>query len=142
MSGYLLVRSNGNLFGLPLDDVIEVVDGAISFLVPGVIRSVRGAARIRGKTMTVVHLAALLTGEPVPDDPSPTVVVARCANCRIALEVDDADEVVRGDILPVPPGGRYPWATGIAERDDALVPVVDLKSLGERLAPNVAEGSP
>ncbi len=142
MSGYLLVRSNGNLFGLPLEGVVEVVDGARPFSVPGVVAGVRGATRIRDKTMAVVHLAALLTGEPMPDEPSPTVVVARCASRRIALEVDDADEVVRGGILPVPPGGRYPWAVGIAERNDALVPVVDFQSLGERLALNVAEGSP
>lgn len=142
MSGYLLVRSNGNLYGLPLADVVEVVDGAISFSVPGMVPGVRGAARIRDKTMTVVHLAALLTGEPLPNDPSPTVVVTRCASRRIALEVDDADEVVREDILPVPPGGRYPWAAGIGERDDALVPVVDLQALGERLALKAEEGSP
>ncbi len=51
----------------------------------------------------------------------------------VAFEVDDADEVVREPALPVPPGQSLPWATGVAQREGGLVPILDLDALGDRI---------
>jgi len=51
----------------------------------------------------------------------------------VALEVDDADAVVREHPLPVPRGHTLPWAAGVAEQDDGLVPILDLDALGDRI---------
>ncbi|MGH7607991.1 MAG: hypothetical protein ACREME_11695, partial [Gemmatimonadales bacterium] len=53
---------------------------------------------------------------------------------QVALEVDDAEAVVREDALPVPHGQSLPWAAGVAEQNGTLVPILDLDALGERIA--------
>jgi hypothetical protein len=83
--------------------------------------------------------STLLRGQPLPDATSHTVVVARCCGQRVAFEVDDADEVVRGAALSLPTGRRFPWASGVAEYEEALVPIVDLTLVGERLT--ISEGT-
>ncbi len=134
VSGYLLVRTDGTRYGLPIDGVVEVVDGATPVPVPAAQRSVRGAANLRGRMVPVVHLGALLAGSDPPQQYSNTVVLVRCLDKPVAFEVDDADEVVREEPTPMPPGRRLPWASGIANQDDALVPILDLDALGERLS--------
>ena len=51
----------------------------------------------------------------------------------VALEVDDADEVVREAVLPAPPGESLPWASGVARREGTLVPILDWNVLEERI---------
>lgn len=134
MNGYLLVRSNAAKYGLPIDRVVEVVDGAVPVPVPAAQRAVRGVTNLRGRMVPVVHLAALLSDTHPPGGYSNTVVLARCLDRPVAFEVDDADEVVREAPLPVPPGRKLPWAQGIAHDEEALVPILDLDALGERLS--------
>jgi hypothetical protein len=52
---------------------------------------------------------------------------------QVAFEVDDADDVVREAALPVPRGESLPWAAGVARRKGALVPILDLDALGDRI---------
>jgi chemotaxis signal transduction protein len=141
MNGYLLVRSSAHAFGLPLGAVVAVVDGAQTVPVPGASPCVRGITDHRGRMVTVVHLGALLLGTTLPIGPSGTVVFARCQDKPVAFEVDDADEVVRDPGLPAPAGRRLPWASGVAERDALLVPIVDLDVVGERLSSHLDAGS-
>src|SRR5438132_249293 len=52
---------------------------------------------------------------------------------HVAFEVDDADDVVREAPLPVPRGESLPWASGVARRRGALVPILDLDALGDHI---------
>jgi len=52
---------------------------------------------------------------------------------QVAFEVDDVDAVVREQPLPVPRGQVLPWASGVAEQEDRLVPILDLDALGDRI---------
>jgi len=60
-------------------------------------------------------------------------VLVELAGRYLALEVDDADEVIRGASLPLPDGESLPWAIGVAARTSGLVPILDLDALGERI---------
>ncbi|MGH7909138.1 MAG: hypothetical protein ACRENW_04720, partial [Thermodesulfobacteriota bacterium] len=58
----------------------------------------------------------------------------------VAFEVDDADDVVREEPLPVPRGESLPWASGVGRGRGGvgggaggLVPILDLDALGERI---------
>jgi hypothetical protein len=35
--------------------------------------------------------------------------------------------------MPVPRGQSLPWAVGVAEQDGALVPILDMEALGDRI---------
>jgi chemotaxis signal transduction protein len=141
MNGYLLVRSGGAPYGLPIDAVIEVADGATVVKLPSTGKGVRGVTQIRRRTMPVVSLHAVLRNEAPSAEFSGTVVLVETGAAVVAVEVDDAEEVVRDSGHPVPPGRNMPWALGIAEGRKELVPIVDLRVVKNRLDPADHGGS-
>jgi hypothetical protein len=60
-------------------------------------------------------------------------VVVNLSGRRVCLEVEDAEVLVRGTALPVPPGETLPWAVGVARHAEGLVPLLDLPALSSRL---------
>ncbi|UCD23882.1 MAG: chemotaxis protein CheW [Gemmatimonadota bacterium] len=135
MDGYLLVRVEGREYGIRIDQVVEVADGFELYDAPSSHTAVRGVTPMRDRLVPLVHLAALLAnGTPAPEH-CMTVVLARARGTLIALEVDDAEEVVSDPLQPVPEAWRLPWAAGVAERGDTMIPVIDIESLVERLTP-------
>ena len=133
--GYLLVRAEGRPYGLPLSRVLEVGDTTEVLDVPRSTPALRGLLPARGRLAPLLHLGALLGGRMAPPTRGGShVLVTLGAGGIAALEIDDADEVVRGEPLPVPPGQDLPWAAGVARHGAALVPVLDLGALEERIA--------
>ena len=61
------------------------------------------------------------------------MVLVELRGRQVAFEVDDADAVVREQAMPVPRGQSLPWASGVATQDGALVPILDLEALGDRI---------
>ena len=138
MKGYLLVRSAGKPYGLPVSRVLEVGDATEVLSIPSKVRSVRGLTPLRGRLVPLVHLAAFLSGGDVPlatGNAVRTVVLVELGTGgkQVAFEVDDVDAVVREQPLPVPRGQALPWASGVAEQPDGLVPILDLDALGDRI---------
>ncbi|MGH7568979.1 MAG: chemotaxis protein CheW [Gemmatimonadales bacterium] len=139
--GYLLVRAEGRPYGLPVHCVLEVGDlsreagGRHAVLdVPRSLRALRGLTPLRGRLVPLIHLGALLGDRVPPPEPGGAVVLVELGRRLVALEVDDADEVVREAPLPVPRGQDLPWASGVArQRAGTLVPILDLHALGERI---------
>lgn len=141
MKGYLLVRSEGKAYGLPVASVLEVGDATEVLAIPRKLPAVRGLTPLRGRLVPLIHLGALLTGRAAPFPAaltgSRTVVLVQLGggsrNRQVAFEVDDADAVVREQPLPVPRGQSLPWAAGVAEQESGLVPILDLDALGDRI---------
>ena len=137
MKGYLLVRSEGKSYGLPVARVLEVGDATEVLSVPRKLPAVRGLTPLRGRLVPLIHLGSFLTGNQAPATTPAvrTVVLVELGASRrqVAFEVDDADAVVREQPLPVPRGQMLPWAAGVAEQEGALVPILDLDALGDRI---------
>lgn len=142
--GYLLVRAEGRSYGLPVASVVEVGDLGEVLDVPRALPAVRGLTPLRGRLVPLIHLAALLAGRVPPPERGRSAVLVRLRGRYVAFEVDDADEVVREDALPVPRGHTLPWAAGVAQRPaghgadgaeeaESLVPILDLEALGDRI---------
>jgi len=134
--GYLLVRADGKSYGLPVARVHEVGDLGQVMDVPRAVAAVRGLTPLRGRLVPLVHLGALLGDRAPPAERGRAAVLVELRGRFVALEVDDADEVVREDPLPVPRGQSLPWAGGVARHRGAggLVPILDLDLLGDRIA--------
>jgi chemotaxis signal transduction protein len=139
VKGYLLVRAEGRAYGLPVGRVLEVADAGRVLDVPRSLPAVRGLTQLRGRLVPLIHLGAFLGGRAAPTEVGRTVVLVelRGGGARegrqVAFEVDDADAVVREEAMPVPRGQSLPWAVGVAEQDGALVPILDLEALGDRI---------
>jgi chemotaxis signal transduction protein len=133
--GYLLVRSEGRAYGLPLARVLEVGELGEVLDVPRVLPAMRGLTPFRGRLVPLVHLGALLANGSPPDERGATAVLVDLGGKTrlVAFEVDDADEVVREAALPVPPGESFPWADGVARREGALVPILDMALVEDRI---------
>ncbi|HET8712230.1 MAG TPA: chemotaxis protein CheW [Gemmatimonadales bacterium] len=138
MKGYLLVRAGGKTYGLPVARVLEVGDTTEVLSIPKKVPAVRGLTPLRGRLVPLVHLGAFLAGAEAPAEPGHavrTVVLVQlgASGKQVAFEVDDADAVVREQPLPVPRGQTLPWAAGVAEQEEGLVPILDLDALGDRI---------
>jgi chemotaxis signal transduction protein len=131
-AGYLLVRAGRRLVGLPLDQVVEVLDPGTAFPVPSLEPAVRGVTVVRGRILPLVHLGALLDGAACPAARSELGVLVELAGRRVCLEVEDAESVLYDPGLPVPAGAALPWAAAVARTGGGLVPLLDLAALGAR----------
>jgi chemotaxis signal transduction protein len=133
--GYLLVHVEGARYGLPLGPVLQVDHLGEVLEVPSVVPAMRGLTPLGGRLVPLIHLGALLGNRsPPPERGLATVLVDLGGGERlVALEVDDADEVVREPVLPAPPGESLPWASGVARREGRLVPILDWGVLEERI---------
>jgi chemotaxis signal transduction protein len=129
-----MVRASGDAYGLPLTHVLEVSDLGDVLEVPRTHPAVRGLTPQRGRLVPLVHLGALLAGRAAPLELGKTAVLMRLGARHIAFEVDDADEVVREQALPVPRTEDLPWASGVARQHGGLVPILDLAALEDRIA--------
>lgn len=133
MSGYLVVRSGTGRYGVPLADVVEVLDVGDVVLVPGTHPAVRGVSAVHGRLMPRVHLQALVQGGARPQPAAPTIVVARGAGLAVAFEVDEVDLAAEGEVLPLPSEWNGPSAIGVARHQGDLVPLLDVSALVARL---------
>ena len=131
-AGHLLVRAGGRVVGLPLSQVVEVLDPGTAFPVPSVEPAVRGVSVIRGRILPLVHLGALLEGRACPPEPAEIGVLVEIAGRRLCLEVDEAETVLYDRGLPIQAGSALPWAAGVARTDHGLIPLLDLVALGAR----------
>lgn len=131
--GFLLVRAEQRRYGLPLDHVVEVADLSEVLDAPRAEPALRGLTPLRGRLVPVVHLGAFLGRRTPPPERGRAVVLVELGGRSLAFEVDDVDEVIREAALPLPDGESLPWATGVALRQDGLVPILDLDALGDRI---------
>jgi len=132
-AGNLLVRAGDRLIGLPLAQVVEVLDPGTAFPVPATEPAIRGVAVVRGRILPLVHLGALLEGTRCPEARCELGVLIELAGRRLCLEVEAAETVLYEPGLPVTPGAGLPWAAAVARTEHGLIPLLDLTALGTRI---------
>jgi chemotaxis signal transduction protein len=132
--GWLLVRAGGRRVGLALDQVIEVLELGPVYPVPSTEPAVRGVTSSRGRIVPLVHLASLLDGRARAESGGGTAVMVQLGGRRVCLEVDDAEEVLRGPGLPIPQDVSLPFAVAVARQADGIVPLLDLTAVGARIS--------
>lgn len=127
----LLFRIGPELFAAELRAVEEAVDLADLPWVPPAAGLGRGICTLRGALVPLFSPAATLGVEP---SGGTTALVVRDEAGRIALEVDDVEDVLDlrdGELRPVPLGDVRDAALlrGVVRRGSSLVAVVDLEML-------------
>jgi chemotaxis signal transduction protein len=95
---------------------------------------------MRDMSVPLVHLASLIGNDAVPDDREETAVLTRCLGSWAAFEVEDAEAVASGEPADVPDAWQLPWVHGVVRSEGALVPVIDIDVLGERLVAGDSKG--
>jgi chemotaxis signal transduction protein len=132
-AGLLVVRAGGERYAFDLAAVEEVVDLGEPGSVPGRLPSFRGVIRWRERHLSVLHLGALLGGTAAPASHGDTAVVLRLGGRPVALEVDAVEDVVEPGAAGTAAGAAVA-AAGVWQVGGALVTMLDLDALAERLA--------
>jgi len=89
----VVCQAGGQRFALALEDVREVCTDVPVVPMPGVAAPVEGVANVRGTVVTVVRAADLLGVTPTRSGPSPWLVVLRFREGRVALGVEDIEDL-------------------------------------------------
>jgi purine-binding chemotaxis protein CheW len=129
--GFLLVRLGSRRLGLPVDRVIAVESLGAVHPVPAAEPACRGVTTMRGRILPVLSLAALIGAAEA--DAGGTAILLQVGARNMVVEVDDAEAIIQGTPLPLPPGETLPWASGVVRLPEGLIPLVDLDAVGERL---------
>jgi chemotaxis signal transduction protein len=129
---FLLVTAGGLRVALAVGQLEAVTEGTGIVPVPVAEPAMTGVTTARGDTVPVISLARLL-GATSPSE-AEVFVLVRSGGVRLCLAVESAETLARGDVLPLPPDNAMPWARAILRDGDALVPLLDLEALAERLA--------
>lgn len=134
LAAWLEVEADGRRLGLPVAAVIEVGEPGAILPAPSLVMAVRGVTESRGRLVPLVHLGALLDERAAPAERGTATVLVRAAGRPVCFEVDDAFVVQRGEVLPTAGIPGLPYASALARLDGRSIPILDLNTLGERLA--------
>lgn len=134
LAAWLEVEADGRRIGLPVAAVIEVGEPGEVLPAPSLVAAVRGVTESRGRLVPLVHLGALLDQRAAPAARGTATVLVKAGGRPVCFEVDDAYVVQRGEVMPTAGIPGLPFAAALARMDGRSIPILDLNTLGERLA--------
>jgi purine-binding chemotaxis protein CheW len=134
VSRWLVVRAATRTIAIPVAVVEEVVELPNPLPVPGRTAAVRGVVPIRGRLLPLASLAAGIgMAEVATHSAGGPGVVLRVAGRRLVLAVDEVRDLVAAPLEALPHGWEGGWAGAALRESAALVPVLDLDWLLQRL---------
>lgn len=125
---YLVVRVHLRLFGLPVDEVREVVRMASLGSIPGADRSLEGLLDLRGEPVPVLSLRRVFGFEPLADDLDCRIVILRLEGRTHGLKADDVltvEAVDPADVEPPPDLSRSSYVAGVVKPGDEQILLLD-----------------
>ena len=134
-SAYVTLTLDGQLCGLPVLAVRDVLAGQRIARIPLAPPAVAGNLNLRGRIVTAIDLRRRLQLAPLPGGASPMAVVTEHGSELYALMVDQVHEVVTlqvASLEPNPPTLPPVWAAhsrGIHRVADRLLIVLDIAML-------------
>ena len=130
--GFLTLMVNGQLCGVPVLGVRDVISDSMVTRIPLSPPEIAGNINLRGRIVTAIDLRRRLSLPPAPPGSKPIAVVAEEAGGGYALLVDQALEVLTldlGDLEVPPPTLGAAWlefASGIFRLPEQLMVVLDI----------------
>ena len=128
----LLLQLGDAVYALDSRAVDEIVPTVPATRLPGAPQHVRGIVNLRGQLVTVIDLAHRLTGTPLRNQESSTIVV-RSGERVLGLSVDEVRDVQSIDAgaegLPSAELGTGALVKGMGRLGDEVVIVVDVDEI-------------
>jgi len=127
---FLTFRMGNELYGLPIEYVIEIIGVQQITRVPDMEEHVKGVINLRGQVIPVIDVRLRFGIEPRPYDDRTCIMVTHIRGLSIGLIVDSVDEV--RDIPPISivtapsvatsNSGRF--IEGISQQDHGVVVII------------------
>lgn len=124
----LVVRIGGECFALPLEAIDELVEAPRLRVVPGAPEGLLGLFTLGGVLLPLYSPIGVLGVAPASD---PAALVMRGGRSRIAIAVDDADDVIRvplSGVIDAPRTGHHDDVVpGVIWRNGELLTLLDAR---------------
>jgi len=137
----LVVRIGSERFAVPLDAVDELVESPHLRTVPGAPENLLGLFPLGEALLPLYSPAAILGAEPIGEQ---VALVMRGGRARVALAVDDADDVISVSLSQVrdaPRTGRHDDVVlGVIWSDGDLLTLLDARAVVASYAALSTEG--
>ena len=115
---YLLFLSDGLLFGVPAEEVVEIITNHTVTWLPLVPDYVRGIINLRGQIIPIVDIRRLLNH---PGQDSNCIIILRTDSGQVGILVDQVQKMVdveESSILPAPPQSSRELVCGMCSLED------------------------
>lgn len=137
----LLVRIGDERFAVPLESVDELVESPNLRHVPGAPPALLGLFTLGGSLLPLYSPAGVLGATPLREQ---VALVMRGGRARVALAVDDADDVISislADVIDAPRTGHHDDVVlGVLWRDGELLTLLDARAVVASYAALSMEG--
>ncbi len=126
----------GEVFGLPILDVREIIRMTEITPVPQAPGFVEGVINLRGQILPVVDLRKRFGISPKENDDTTRIVVVELSHAAVGLIVDSVSEVLRipADVVAPPPslvagsiGAEY--IKGIGHYDERMIILIEMRKV-------------
>ncbi len=115
---YLLFLSDGLLFGVPAEAVVEIITGHTVTRLPLVPDYVRGIINLRGQIIPIVDIHQLLSHQDCESD---CMMILQTSDAEVGILVDQVQKMVdinTDALLPVPPRSSKELVCGMYSLED------------------------
>jgi two-component system chemotaxis response regulator CheV len=136
----LLFRLNGKQrFGINVFKVREVLQCPPLTQIPKLNALVRGIARIRGQTISVIDLSLATGGRKIENVDYGYIIIAEYNRSVQGFLVGSVDRIINTNwdaILPPPKGiGKASYLTAVTEVEDELIEILDVEKILNGISP-------
>jgi purine-binding chemotaxis protein CheW len=95
---WVVFLCHGDMFGIPLEQVREIVAPRPFTRLPGASREVCGLVGVRGRVITVIDLGTLLGGRPSAGQPEHRLLLLDIDGRRIGAAVDEVVTIAAAEV--------------------------------------------
>jgi purine-binding chemotaxis protein CheW len=131
-------RIGGEMFGVPIHLVHEIVRVPEITPVPDAPDYIEGVINLRGKIVSVIDLRKRFGEKQITSNKKNRILVAEFEGRMVGLVVDAASEVLKisPDQIEPPPSvfeeGELNYVTGVGKLGDRLIVLIELKKILQR----------
>lgn len=133
MHKYTVFRVASEIFGIPIDRVVEIIKPQKVFSIPGMPEFLCGVMSVRGAVIPLIDLRKRFGTDP--DGKKERIMILRFGDEKIGFLVDEIREILPlapENIMPPPSlfrGFKTEYIMGLGKREENIIILLDIDNL-------------
>jgi purine-binding chemotaxis protein CheW len=133
MGKFTVFTIAGQVFGIPIERVVEIIKPQKVFTIPGLPDFLSGVMSLRGSIIPLIDLRRRFGVDP--SGKKERLIVTRFGGEKTGFLVDEIREILAispADVSPPPSffrGFRTEYITGLGRKDDSIIIILNIDSL-------------
>jgi purine-binding chemotaxis protein CheW len=129
---YVVFGVNNSLYGIPIQEVSEIIRMQTVNLVPNSRKEFLGIIHLRDKVIPIISLHAIFSETEKELDSKTRIIVIHSNDKEIGIVVDEVDQVMflpEQHISPPPHLSQNGWMIGVYHQQEMIIALLNLESL-------------